>query len=601
MLVQNHEPLERRCRWHWNLAATAAAVALVALVSAVRLDAKDQDETFRRDPEGSAEKPAPPANTKSPKEADPRAAKQDAKDKVEDAKPITYSGQVTDRLTGKPIEGVTVVVNLELSRDPKTNRWVDLRELQSKTDADGKYSFTLKPEEVAQSSLYIVVDAHHPNYTSKGRSGYAHSMIRKNLELGSPPFFAHIKLSPGEPVTGRVETPDGKPAEGVEVLAYTKAANTPRLRFGAFVRAKTDKEGRFRLVFATPGEGVLWLRPDGYAPSAHFVPQDKRGDFGRFVLQPGIELKGRVLDAKGNAVPQVRIEARRRGDGVAEVDEFLGQNAVANGIRQTAVANERGEFRLGALPAGEYRLEVEDLLDPNAERARRRYPPRHVFAPISMTLEEGIEPAPLEIRAVPHVEIHGQYVDSKGEPTKGHRLHLSGRIDGGFYFTQSSRGEDGKFVLRAPHGLEQARLSAITNEHGALRMRTGPGKPLTNQTRNHDLGTLEADVHGIEVVRYTAPILLIKAVDKDGKEIGDSKPAVFYEKEKDPNPGTRYVEFRGDLTFDKQEDGRWRSSQLLPGEKVTVEVEKEGYTSEPQTLTMEEGATKELVFVLEKE
>jgi hypothetical protein len=56
----------------------------------------------------------------------------------------------------------------------------------------------------------------------------------------------------------------------------------------------------------------------------------------------------------------------------------------------------------------------------------------------------------------------------------------------------------------------------------------------------------------------------------------------------------------GDIGFEKQPDGRWRSSQMLPDEELTVSLALEGYTSEPQVVSLKEGETRELVFVLRK-
>ena len=56
----------------------------------------------------------------------------------------------------------------------------------------------------------------------------------------------------------------------------------------------------------------------------------------------------------------------------------------------------------------------------------------------------------------------------------------------------------------------------------------------------------------------------------------------------------------GDIGFESQPDGRWRSSQMLPDEEVTITLEKEGYTSAPQAVALKEGEERELVFILKK-
>ena len=49
------------------------------------------------------------------------------------------------------------------------------------------------------------------------------------------------------------------------------------------------------------------------------------------------------------------------------------------------------------------------------------------------------------------------------------------------------------------------------------------GAPLNNK-RRVELGTLNDDMREIEIIRYVAPILLVKAVDKDGNLIKNFKP-----------------------------------------------------------------------------
>ena len=52
--------------------------------------------------------------------------------------------------------------------------------------------------------------------------GYALGMVRKNEKIGGRPLLrARRALIPGEPISGTVVTPDGKPAVGMKVLAFS--------------------------------------------------------------------------------------------------------------------------------------------------------------------------------------------------------------------------------------------------------------------------------------------------------------------------------------------------------------------------------------------
>src|SRR5262249_45399717 len=150
-----------------------------------------------------------------------------------------------------------------------------------------------------------------------------------------------------------------------------------------------------------------------------------------------------------------------------------------------------------------------------------------VFAPQKVALKEGAEPEPVEVRAVPHVTIAAQTVDSKGQPTSGHEFFIFGRMDGQFWNGRAQREGLGKFVVNIPHGLESVQLDLMTNEHGVLRWRRGKDGPLNNQ-RRVDLGTVTDDVKDIQIIRYTAPILLVKVTGKDGLKLTDVAVTAVY-------------------------------------------------------------------------
>jgi hypothetical protein len=575
MLVDNRKPLERHCRRAWNVAVTVGAVALCAAVAAVRLDAEAPPPA----------QPTSPAKGKEVQKESPKEAKAE--------ETLAYTGQVVEKGTGKPIAGATVTVRRSVSGDPKVQGRDLLQETKHKTDAQGKYHFTIPPEQVANRWLYIELDVEHPSYASKTGFGYALGMIRKNEKLGGRPFFEKIELFPGKEVTGRVETPDGQPAVGVKVLAFSAADNRD-FEAMSFARARTDGQGRFRIVLHTPGQGILWLLPEKYAPSTHPV-NERRGDLGLLGLQKGIVLKGKLVDVKGNPLAGVYVNARREGR-----EEMTVNLPVAGQIQRSDLTSDRGEFELAPLPGGEYRVQPGEYSH-DASKEDRRRPVPGVFIAQKVTLKEGEQPEPLEVRAVPHVTIEAQYVDSKGQPRTGHECFIHGRIDKGFWNSMGRPDANGKIVAQVPHGLDNAQMDLVTNEHGVLRWRRTKDGPLTNK-RQVDLGTVNEDVKGIEIVRYTAPILLINAVDKDHRQIKDFKAQVVYAPGKSPKqPGSFFVNgVQGDVFLEKQEDGRWRSQQLFPDEELTVTAQAPGYAPKSERLKLPEGTTKELELVLEK-
>jgi hypothetical protein len=207
----------------------------------------------------------------------------------------------------------------------------------------------------------------------------------------------------------------------------------------------------------------------------------------------------------------------------------------------------------------------------------------------------------MEMRASPHVVIEGQWLDSKGQPKSGWGSSVFGRIDGTFWHDQARPDSQGKFSLKVPHGLEQVQFDVMTNEHASALHRIGKDGPLV-AGRNVKLGTLDHDVRGIEIVRYVAPVILINATTKDGKQIKGFAATVEYTQP--DSDSDKKVHLAGgsqetETIKDEQGDGRYRTSQLLPDREVTVTVTADGFESASRKLKLAEGATEEVNFVLE--
>ena len=193
-----------------------------------------------------------------------------------------------------------------------------LQETRHTTGADGTYAFEIPPDQYASPYLYIELDVEHPDYATRDRFGYALSMIRKNEKLNERPFFETVELRPAQPITGRVETPEGEPAAGVVVLAYSR---TDKVRGASSSTApspgpKTDAQGRFRLPITTPGQGGVLGPAQGLRPRAVRGPRrearrhgDDHPEEGRLRGRPG---PGRPGQADRGRVRRDRAAARER-------------------------------------------------------------------------------------------------------------------------------------------------------------------------------------------------------------------------------------------------------------------------------------------------
>jgi hypothetical protein len=567
MLVQGRKTLESRRRTGWSL----ATVAVIVAVSGLGLDAAALPD----------DKPA---------EVTP---------KVEGAR--TWKGKISEKGTGRPLAGADVVVEISVSRDKVTNEPRTLREVHHTTGADGSYEFTITPEEAAERLLYITLRVEAPDHV-RFFGGYSYGMILKNETLGERPFYEDLQLSPGRAIEGLVKTTEGEPAAGVKVQAFS-APNPDRIfDDGRWAETRTDVRGQFRLVLHPKGKAVFWILPQEYAPETHGLKDDRRGDLGTFTLDKGVRCGGRLLDAQGKPVGGVYVEAdlqqERRGD-----DDAVPQGVADLKHRATLTADD-GTFAFRPLPPGTYRVYPSARgWDPSTREGAhdpQRRPLPAVFIAQEVTLKEGETPGPVEIRAVPHVVVEAQLYDSKGQKRSAHEITLAGHIDGGFWYAECQPTVDGAYRLLAPHGLEDAQIVLITNEHSALQFRASKDAPL-RYGRNIRLGTLDHDVKGVEIVRYEAPILLINATTKDGRQVKGFKAAVDYT-EPDPQRDGKYILKGGvhsDVLLEEQGDGRYRTSQLVPDREVAVTVTADGFAPASRKVTLPEGKVEEVTLVLE--
>jgi beta-lactamase regulating signal transducer with metallopeptidase domain len=581
MLIQDHEPLERRCRVAWSLSAATTAVVVIVFASGLRLGA------------------APPAADDTVKGAQ---AVNDAARPSSDAKnpgeTLRYKGTVVDKDTGKPIAGATVVVRRMILHD--WERRV-LQETRHTTGADGAYDFEIPPDQSATPALYIELDVEHSDYAPRNGWGYALSMIRKNEKLNERPFFERFEMRPAQPITGRVETPDGRPAAGVLVLAYSCTDKAGGPTEHCFTQATTDAQGRFRLPITTPGEGAYWVKPNDYAPELYVVPKWKRGDMGTITMKKGVSVAGRLLDVQGKPIAGVFVAIERQPRDRADrkmLDLFID----SGGNHRAAETDADGRFTFAPLPPGEYTVKPSETnFDGDRKIPLTRRPLPEVFASTKLTIKEGETPAPLEIRALPTVVIEGHWVDSKRQPGWGFTIGVGGKMDGASWITPAYPDPQGRFSVKVPHGLEKAHFSIMTNEHAAMRHRVGKGGPL-EEGMTALLGTLDHDVKDIEIVRYVAPIIVINATTKDGQQIKDFQADVHYT---DPGPNNlQDVGLAGggkkkEAIQDEQYDGRYRTYNLLPDKEVTVSVSADGFEGASRKLSLPEGKTEEVTFVLE--
>jgi len=526
--------------------------------------------------------PAPPPKTQAP---------------VVELKPtenaITYGCRVVTYGTEAPIAGAKIVVRRSLVGDPRYGVSKLLGTTEHTADASGYYSFTLPPEQVAERYLYIELDVSHPEYAARNGFGYALGMIRKNERMGGQPFFETTRLHPAKRVTGRLETPEGRPAANVPIMGFTYpearrvviGESVDEDTQGSFFEATTDATGRFSVAITTPGKGAFWFQPTNAAPLGVVAPAT-RGDLGTVRLKAGLRTRGRALDAHGKPVAGVRVRAWRRDRECAEIDEFNSTSMAMGGYSREAMTDAAGRFQLAPVDAGAYEFRID-------EDHRSDSPAKYAGTFLDNRVSITADGQAVEFRAVPTVGIRVRNVDASGKPKRGHQFMVFGVLRKGaedWFHTQSDRPDGGLCTAHVPKGLQNVQIQFMDNEHGSFRVRRSPGAQ-PEAIREIKLDTLDADLEGIEVIRYTAPIILVKAVDANGNAIPDFKPSARFREPAAAGTGD-------ELRFEKQPDGRWRSMSLLPDVETTVSAVKPGWKAESRTVTLAEGVEQEVVITM---
>jgi hypothetical protein len=232
---------------------------------------------------------------------------------VEPGASVSFTGRVVDGETGAPVIGASLVVERRLQGVLSCNRPAWAGEQTLKSDDDGRFVLKFPAEQVAERRLAISILVAHPGYI-RCKSTTAFSVVEMLLgrQAGDKPFFDTIKLIKGIEYSGKIETPEGKPAAGAPFeLAHFGVDSNPSENFVDDATGKTDSDGRFRLRMPRSHQIALYVTPHEHAPFQRFWGVDEPekhadlwvpGSLGRLVLSPGIRLSGRLIDLKGRPV-----------------------------------------------------------------------------------------------------------------------------------------------------------------------------------------------------------------------------------------------------------------------------------------------------------
>ena len=239
---------------------------------------------------------------------------------------ITVEGIVRDVVTKEPISAATAYP--VVYGPPPDFGGAKYDYLSTKSDEKGRFHLTGVCHGLGG------IEVTHPDYL---QSDNAYLPSRELREDPKPVIQHDVLMRRGEEVRGQITHNDGKPIEGVEILAYHEKA------------AATNKNGEFRYVgFAGYGNDKqhhrVQFRKDGYLTKELTARADKGG--WTIKLEPAFAIRGRVLAADGKAVTSYTVWTGP------------GANPTEYRCSKASVSNSTEAFQITSQVAGKHWLAV---------------------------------------------------------------------------------------------------------------------------------------------------------------------------------------------------------------------------------------------------
>jgi len=260
---------------------------------------------------------------------------------VELSRGATVSGRVTEAETGRPAADVPVAVRQKTGDHSSPVR----------TGPDGRYVLS----GIAPGDHDVLLDLSQSRYLASGGIPAQRIVVPvPDAEITDVDFV----VRPAGTVWGYVYGPDKTPVAGSDVLLCTSesiltqaihvaAQRTPPLS------SRSDENGYYELIGAPLNkEWRVQAMSDALAPqlSRPFLLTDgARTARVDVFLGPGTTISGRVVSTRGGVAPGADVAC------LPAYSQFAAPMASPKAIR-SARADERGEFVLTGLPAGEYQI-----------------------------------------------------------------------------------------------------------------------------------------------------------------------------------------------------------------------------------------------------
>lgn len=210
----------------------------------------------------------------------------------------TSIGGIIQNEQGQPIPGATVFITFRTSNMGGATEEVnvDIWDEKVSTDAQGRWRFDLAPTDLSKFWIRLA----HPDYISG----------RDTSSTPIPPpgklrdMSGVMVMKKGLTIDGVVRDENGQPIRSAKVLQGSDRWGT-----SSPPDTETDAEGRFQFANVTPGEMVLTVQAEGYAPDLKTVNVAPQMEPLKFHLAKGHTIRGRVADREGHPIPSAIILA----------------------------------------------------------------------------------------------------------------------------------------------------------------------------------------------------------------------------------------------------------------------------------------------------
>ena len=363
----------------------------------------------------------------------------------------TVIGGIVQNESGKPIKGATLEVQLKGGgeRDGRAgpDGWLAEGKDLPTTDAEGRWTLDNVP---AGENVAVLLKLGHPDYIADadwGTMQQEQGVDMKSLRART----ATIKMRGGLAVTGTATDPEGKPVAGAVVVR----GDRPYWEWGS-QEVRTDDRGVYKLPPLPHGPVRVTVVAQGWMPVLKMVEIGPGINPVDFRLQPGRELRLRVVDHSGKPIPAVNVS----------IDRWRGFESLYNhrhpNVLDTRIpfkTDERGSYLWTWAPADAVSYEIGkegyatlkvDLIANGSEQTVTLHP----FLRISGKVMDAATGLPIEkVTAMPVLDLSSQSLIVERQRKKA--------FTGGTYEIQGDRADIAYRVRIEADGYRSAMSEAV--------------------------------------------------------------------------------------------------------------------------------------------